>query len=99
MLFPPSLRTNKLQNIVLAMYFLSVAYCLIWIPWRSTTFFGKHTVIAVIYSYVWRAPGCNCRYDNGIEPNIRLIVLRICAVTAITGAALLVTEMANRSPK
>ena len=87
------LRFNKLHRALLASYFLSIAYCLIWIPWRSTSVFDKHRLITVIYSYVWRAPGCNCEYDNGIEPNMCLILLRVCAVSAIAGAALLLSEL------
>jgi hypothetical protein len=96
MSFPSVLRVSNLQRIVLTIYFLSLAYCLVWIPWRSTTTLSKYPVVTIIYSFVWRAPGCDCPYDNGIEPDMRLILLRVAAVTAIAGAAVLLGGIARR---
>jgi hypothetical protein len=92
-----SLRVGTVQRVVLIIHSLSVAYCCVWIPWRSTTALQQHVEITIIYSFIWRAPGCDCQYDNGIEPALVQIFLRIVAVTAVATAAFLVAGMQRRA--
>jgi hypothetical protein len=82
---------NLAQRIVVAIYCLLLAYCCVWIPWRTTTASRERRVVEVVYSIVWAAPTCDCKFDNGVSPEMHLILLRVVAITAITGALLAIT--------
>jgi hypothetical protein len=92
---------TRAQRIVLIVYRLLLAYCCTWIPWRVTLvsetqssvgnestnpYQGEKVVYSQsVYSFVWNAPSGNRRWIP--TPAIDLILLRIVAVSAISGAA------------
>jgi len=78
---------NRAQRIIVVIYFLAVTYCCIWLPWISTTQLSAGKLIEISYSFVWAAPNCYCRADNGIAPDMQLIFLRIIAVTSVAAGA------------
>ena len=82
---------NIIQRAVLALYCIVLAYCCVWIPWRVTTL-GRHNLIEIEYSFVWRAPSGY----NGVEPDVQLILLRIGAATAVAGALFLLAPVITR---
>jgi hypothetical protein len=48
---------NKVQRIVLALYFLSLAYCFVWIPWSVTSsdrYGTSHQRLG--YGWLWAGP-------------------------------------------
>ena len=87
---------NLPRRIILVIYCLLLCYCLIRIPWRSTTAVGRRSVIEINYSLVWRVPDCYCAT---LEPDLRLIAVRIGVVTAITGAAFLLAGIRRKQPR
>jgi len=76
---------TRAQRIVAVLYCLLVVYCCVWIPWRVAMGPGREAS-TVEYSLVWAAP------DTGIEaiPEMRLIFLRVVAITSVAGAAFLI---------
>jgi hypothetical protein len=61
MTFFRALKLNRLQRIVVAIYFLSFAYCFVWVPWSVTTSnrYGSNRQ-RLGYGWVWAGP----RYDH-----------------------------------
>ncbi|HEY6766122.1 MAG TPA: hypothetical protein VI386_15265 [Candidatus Sulfotelmatobacter sp.] len=57
MTFFRALRLNRLQRIVVAIYFLSLAYCFVWVPWSVTTStrYGSNRQ-RLGYGWVWAGP-------------------------------------------
>jgi len=72
---------TRLQRIAAFLYCLAVVYCCIWVPWRVT-----------LPSVGELQQGCRWLWtlDAG-GPNIAAIALRLIAVTALGGAAFLLT--------
>jgi hypothetical protein len=87
---------TKAQKIILAVSCFLLAYCCVWIPWRVTTSLSQRNVIEITYSFVWRAPSCGCISDNGIDPDMKLIFLRIVAVSAVCGAGFFLVGLVDR---
>jgi hypothetical protein len=81
---------NKPQRVILAIYCLLLAYCCVWIPWRVTVTAGKRQLTDVVYSLVWVVP------DLSAVPDLKLIFLRIVALTAISAAAVITAELTRR---
>jgi hypothetical protein len=92
---------TQAQRVVLIVYFFLLAYCCTWIPWRVTYVYESQSSVGSetsnpyqgekivhsrsVYSFVWNAPSDKTRWIPA--PAIDLILLRIVAVTAISGAA------------
>jgi hypothetical protein len=55
--YPPSLGVRNVKRVVLGIYLLSVAYCVVWIPWSVTTsgrYGTDHQRLG--YGWVWAGP-------------------------------------------
>jgi hypothetical protein len=94
---------NTAQRIILIVYCVLLLYCCLWIPWHIHVYASDYRHFPdqrVGYGWLWAGPisGWNARYAT---PDIPLILLRILAVTAIAGIALLITQIVakNRQPK
>jgi hypothetical protein len=87
---------NLPRRIILVIYCVFLCYCLVWIPWQSTTAVGSRNLIEINYSLLWRVPDCYCAT---LEPDLRLIAVRIGLVTAITGAAFLLAGIQRKRPR
>jgi hypothetical protein len=104
---------NRSQRIVAVLYCLLLAYCCTWIPWRvtyvsesqssvgsetSNPYQGEKIVRSrSVYSAVWDAPSDGIRWIPA--PAIDLIILRILAVTAISGAAFFLVSIQKPIPR
>ena len=75
---------NKLQRIVLIVYFLLLAYCCVWIPWH--VIMGEDN-IRLGYGWVWSGP------DDLAGPDLPLVFLRIGAATAISAAIFFISGL------
>jgi hypothetical protein len=87
---------NQIQRIVVVIYCLLLAYCCIWVPWQIVGTVGsapEHKISNIIYSPVWDAPIGS--YET--SPDMRLIILRAVAITAIAGAAFVSAGIAKAS--
>ena len=91
-----TMRMNRVQRIIVVIYCLLLAYCCVWIPWRETiTIGGQRKFDDVVYSLVWDAPN-TYQLGHAAVPDMHLIVLRIVALTAITGALFMVSGLPRR---
>jgi hypothetical protein len=90
---------NRAQRIVLVLYFLTLAYCCLWIPWCAQVHLPPDSSIYRFsgytragYGWLW-AGSSGYRYPLQAGPDVALIQLRILAVTAIAVAAFLLAGM------
>jgi hypothetical protein len=87
---------NRAQRIIVAIYCLLLAYCCIWIPWRETTTLPSgRKYDDVFYSLVWVAPDTYGRC--AAVPEIKLIILRVVALTAVSAAVFVLSGMLWKS--
>jgi hypothetical protein len=77
---------SRPQQIVVLIYCLLLAYCCVWIPWRLTFGIGERKSTDVAYSLVWAAPNFGYAPGYSAVPDMRLVLLRIIAVTATAAA-------------
>jgi len=76
---------NRTQRVILALYFLLVAYCCVWIPWHVR---GEPDYsIRAGYGWAWVGP------SERASPDVAVIVLRLMAVTAIGATAFTVASI------
>lgn len=84
---------NKAQRVVLAIYFVAVAYSCLWVPWYVQTpserYGGGYQRDG--YAWVWVGTSEHAR------PELPVIALRLAALTAVGGACFLLTGFATKS--
>src|ERR1035438_5875726 len=80
---------NRAQRVVLILYCLMLAYCCLWIPWSVTYGFEERKTSKVVYSFLWAAPNLGRYWGTAAIPDMRLVALRILAITALAGAAII----------
>jgi hypothetical protein len=103
---------SKIQRVVLALYFVSLAYCFVWIPWSA----GSERLG---YGWVWAGPrfspspardvkdfsdvdqfvaeaNAHSRISASAMPDTLIILFRVIATTAIAGAVFLLVGIAKR---
>jgi hypothetical protein len=73
MTFFSALKLNRLQRIVAAIYFLSLAYCFVWVPWSVTTSsrYGSSRQ-RLGYGWVWAGPRYRPTPPDSTERTISL---------------------------
>jgi hypothetical protein len=80
---------NKAQRIVLAVYFLAIAYCCLWVPWYvqtpTTRYGGGYQRDG--YAWVWAGASEYAR------PELPVIALRLTAVAAIAGSSFILVGL------
>jgi hypothetical protein len=88
---------NKAQRIILVIYFILLAYCCIWIPWRVMVGASPRQFTHVVYCLIWAVP--NIGYVPGfnavLEKNV--ILLRIVALTGTSAATSEFSGLLRRS--
>ena len=88
---------NRAQRITCTLYFLLLALCLTWIPWK------RHIPAAVDqwyatndrrlgYGWIWAGPRDAGRESQYARPDMHVIYLRAVALTAIGAAAVLAID-------
>jgi hypothetical protein len=93
MSFPTRLRPSRLQRIVLAIYFLSLAYCFVWVPWSITSsdrYGTDHERLG--YGWIWAGPRLQFHSSEKVS---------LEHPTAVTGTANLkdfVPEQTSKQP-
>jgi hypothetical protein len=84
---------TKTQRVVIAVYFLGLAYCCLWIPWYVQNppnhYGGGYHRDG--YAWVWVGTSEYAR------PELSVIALRLVALTAIGGASFLLAGLAKKS--
>jgi hypothetical protein len=73
---------TRAQRIILIVYCLLVVYCCIWVPWVFSIPIMKD--IKDGYAFIWDGPP-----EGAGVPSLIAIIVRIMAVTALSGAAFL----------
>jgi hypothetical protein len=70
MLNSPSLGVSNVKRVILGIYFLSIAYCVVWIPWSITTTDRYGTERQRLgYGWLWGGP----RYPRQGQYSVREI--------------------------
>jgi hypothetical protein len=84
---------NNPQRVILAIYFLALAYCCAWVPWYVQTpserYGGGYQRDG--YAWVWVGTSEHAR------PEVPVIALRLIATTAIGAACFLLAGVVNKS--
>lgn len=82
------MRMTRSQRVILIVYCLLVAYCCVWVPWQVKL--ASVGELQQGYRWLWNV-------DAG-GPNMSAIALRLLAVTALGGAAFLLTGKWKNTP-
>jgi hypothetical protein len=96
---------NRAQRIVFILYFLSLTYCCVWIPWRIQVHTQSEWQRAsgyyrAGYGWSWVGPSNpkSLRYDSSYAaPDMPLIQLRIVVVTSIAAGGVLLSGIWAKS--
>lgn len=90
---------SRLQRAIIGSYFLSLGYCLAWIPWHIPFRWPTDLARPIGYynaGYGWLWYGPHSVVDNFYrgefaQPNIPLIELRVALATALFAALFVIT--------
>jgi hypothetical protein len=96
MTFPKPVNLTRPQRIVVAIYFLSLAYCCLWIPWRveiAHSYTSSVRFWEVVYGWLWKEPAVVYYSPLNYMPDLPLIFLRCATVTAIALAVFVLAGM------
>ncbi len=76
------------------LYCLALAYCGTWVPWSVGSVYGRSRGLG--YGWLWVGPNSSDQYASLCAVDVGAVILRLVALTALFGAALLFVELFPR---